>query len=72
MRALFFHQVRENDMKIILILVVLLSLALLLFLLYQSQKMLRHVQKQQALENKKNGRERQLHPKLQQIKKPQD
>jgi len=71
-RALFFHQVRENDMKIILILVVLLSLALLLFLLYQSQKMLRHVQKQQALENKKNGRERQLHPKLQQIKKPQD
>ncbi len=72
MRALFFHQVRENDMKIILILVILLSLALLLFLLYQSQKMLRHVQKQQALENKKNGRERQLHPKLQQIKKPQD
>ncbi len=72
MRALFFHQVRENDMKIILILVVLLSLALLLFLIYQSQKMLRHVQKQQALENKKNGRERQLHPKLQQIKKPQD
>ncbi|MEQ1066681.1 hypothetical protein ABLB96_07750 [Acinetobacter sp. XH1741] len=59
-------------MKIILILVVLLSLALLLFLLYQSQKMLRHVQKQQALENKKNGRERQLHPKLQHLKKPQD
>ncbi|MDO7219979.1 hypothetical protein [Acinetobacter nosocomialis] len=59
-------------MKIISILVVLLSLALLLFLLYQSQKMLRHVQKQQALENKKNGRERQLHPKLQQLKKPQD
>ena len=59
-------------MKIILILVVLLSLALLLFLLYQSQKMLRHVQKQQALENKKNGRECQLHPKLQQIKEPQD
>ncbi|EXR32966.1 hypothetical protein [Acinetobacter sp. 1179249] len=59
-------------MKIFLILVVLLSLALLLFLLYQSQKMLRHVQKQQALENKKNGRERQLHPKLQQLKKPQD
>lgn len=55
-------------MKIILFLVVLLSLALLLFLLYQSQKMLRHVQKQQALENKKNGRERQLHPKLQQLK----
>jgi len=59
-------------MKIILFLEVLLSLALLLFLLYQSQKMLRHVQKQQALENKKNGRERQLHPKLQQLKKPQD
>ena len=59
-------------MKIILILVVLLSLALLLFLLYQSQKMLRHVQKQQALENKKNGRERQLHPKWQQLKNPQD
>jgi hypothetical protein len=59
-------------LKIILIVVVILSLALLLFLLYQSQKMLRHVQKQQALENKKNGRERQLHPKLQQRKKPQD
>lgn len=55
-------------MKIILFLVVLLSLALLLFLLYQSQKMLRHVQKQQALENKKNGRERQLHPKLYSLK----
>jgi hypothetical protein len=59
-------------LKIILIVAVILSLALLLFLLYQSQKMLRHVQKQQALENKKNGRERQLHPKLQQRKKPQD
>ncbi len=55
-------------MKIILILVVLLSLALLLFLLYQSQKMLRHVQKQQALENKKNGRERQLHPNCSRLK----
>jgi len=59
-------------LKIILIVVVILSLALLLFLLYQSQKMLRHVQKQQALENKQNGRQRQLHPKLQQFKKPQD
>ena len=59
-------------LKIILIVVVILSLALLLFLLYQIQKMLRHVQKQKALENKKNGRERQLHPKLQQRKKPQD
>lgn len=59
-------------LKIILIVVVILSLALLLFLLYQSQKMLRHVQKQQTLENKKNGRQRQLHPKLQQFKKPQD
>ena len=55
-----------------LIVVVILSLALLLFLLYQSQKMLRHVQKQHALENKQKGRERQLHPKLQQRKKPQD
>lgn len=59
-------------LKIILIVVVILSLALLLFLLYQSQKMLRHVQKQQALENKQKGRQRQLHPKLQQFKKPQD
>lgn len=59
-------------LKIILIVVVILSLALLLFLLYQSQKMLRHVQKQHALENKQKGRERQLHPKLQQRKKSQD
>lgn len=59
-------------LKIILIVVVILSLALLLFLLYQSQKMLRHVQKQQALENKLNRKARQLHPKLQQFKKPQD
>ncbi|MCU4390217.1 hypothetical protein KTH73_05725 [Acinetobacter courvalinii] len=59
-------------LKIILIVVVILSLALLLFLLYQSQKMLRYVQKQQALENKLNGKARQLHPKLQQHKKPQD
>ncbi|WP_373883309.1 hypothetical protein ACEQ85_02695 [Acinetobacter pittii] len=59
-------------LKIILIVAVILSLALLLFLLYQSQKMLRHVQKQQALENKLNGKARQLHPKLQQFKKPQD
>ena len=59
-------------LKIILIVVVIFSLVLLVFLLYQSQKMLRHVQKQQALENKLNGRARQLHPKLQQHKKPQD
>ncbi|MCU4368546.1 hypothetical protein [Acinetobacter courvalinii] len=59
-------------LKVVLILVVIFSLVLLLFLLYQSQKMLRHVQKQQALENKLNSRARQLHPKLQQHKKPQD
>lgn len=59
-------------LKIILIVVVIFSLVLLVFLLYQSQKMLRHVQKQQALENKLNGKARQLHPKLQQHKKPQD
>ncbi|WP_436872068.1 hypothetical protein [Acinetobacter haemolyticus] len=59
-------------LKFILIIVVVLSFALLLFLLYQSQKMLRHVQEQQALENKKNGKARQLHPKLQQQKKSQD
>ncbi|ATZ66885.1 hypothetical protein [Acinetobacter haemolyticus] len=59
-------------LKFILIVVVVLSFALLLFLLYQSQKMLRHVQEQQALENRKNGKARQLHPKLQQQKKPQD
>ncbi|CAI3142844.1 hypothetical protein MWMV7_MWMV7_02197 [Acinetobacter calcoaceticus] len=46
MRALFFHSVQENNMKIILILVVLLSLALVIFLGYQSYKMLRQVQKQ--------------------------
>ena len=59
-------------LKLILMIVVVLSFAILLFLLYQSQKMLRHVQKQHALENKQKGRERQLHPKLQQRKKPQD
>ena len=59
-------------LKFMLIIVVILSVILLLFLLYQSQKMLRHVQKQQALENKQNGRPRQLHPKLQQNKKPQE
>ena len=59
-------------MKFVLILVVILSVLLLLFLLYQSQKMLRHVQKQQAIENKKYGKPRQLHPKLQQTKKDQD
>lgn len=68
-----FEWIEDNSLlKIILIVVVILSLALLLFLLYQSQKMLRHVQKQQALENKLNGKARQLHPKLQQFKKPQD
>ena len=59
-------------LKLILMIVVVLSFAILLFLLYQSQKMLRHVQKQHALENKQKGRERQLHPKLQQRKKPRD
>ncbi|RBA31979.1 MULTISPECIES: hypothetical protein [Acinetobacter] len=59
-------------LKFVLILVVILSALLLLFLLYQSQKMLRHVQKQQAIENKKYGKPRQLHPKLQQTKKDQD
>ncbi|ENV50485.1 hypothetical protein [Acinetobacter junii] len=59
-------------LKSVLILVVILSVLLLLFLLYQSQKMLRHVQKQQAIENKKYGKPRQLHPKLQQTKKDQD
>lgn len=59
-------------LKFVLILVVILSVLMLLFLLYQSQKMLRHVQKQQAIENKKYGKPRQLHPKLQQTKKDQD
>jgi len=59
-------------LKFVLILVVILSVLLLLFLLYQSQKMLRHVQKQQAIENKKYGKPRQLQPKLQQTKKNQD
>ncbi|ATU45899.1 hypothetical protein CS557_10555 [Acinetobacter junii] len=59
-------------LKFVLILVVILSVLLLLFLLYQSQKMLRHVQKQQAIENKKYGKPRQLHPKLQQTKKDHD
>ncbi|MDA3500473.1 hypothetical protein MKL32_02425 [Acinetobacter sp. AOR34_HL] len=59
-------------LKFVLILVVILSVLLLLFLLYQSQKMLRHVQKQQAIENKKYGKPRQLHPKLQQTKKDQE
>lgn len=59
-------------LKFVLILVVILSVLLLLFLLYQSQKMLRHVQKQQAIENKKYGKPRQLHPKLQETKKDQN
>ncbi|ENW94507.1 hypothetical protein [Acinetobacter sp. NIPH 298] len=59
-------------LKIVLIAAVILSFALLLFLLYQSQKMLRHVQAQQALENKQNGKARQLHPKLQKNKETQD
>ncbi|MCH7336864.1 hypothetical protein [Acinetobacter sp. NIPH 2699] len=59
-------------LKIVLIIVVILSFALLLFLLYQSQKMLRHVQAQQALENKQNGKARQLHPELKKNKDVQD
>jgi preprotein translocase subunit YajC len=56
MRALFFHSVQENNMKIILILVVLLSLALVIFLGYQSFKMLRQVQKQAKEERNQNKR----------------
>ncbi|CAI3111489.1 hypothetical protein Acal01_02588 [Acinetobacter calcoaceticus] len=56
MRALFFHSVQENNMKIILILVVLLSLALVIFLGYQSYKMLRQVQKQAKEERNQNKR----------------
>lgn len=58
-------------LKVFLIILVVLILAVLFFLAYQSQKMLRDVQKQQALENKKHPKPRQLHPKLQQ-KKSQD
>ncbi|MBJ9722514.1 hypothetical protein I5515_11940 [Acinetobacter calcoaceticus] len=43
-------------MKIILILVVLLSLALVIFLGYQSFKMLRQVQKQAKEERNQNKR----------------
>lgn len=56
MRALFFHSVQENNMKIILIFVVLLSLALVIFLGYQSYKMLRQVQKQAKEERNQNKR----------------
>lgn len=56
MRALFFHSVQENNMKIILLLVVLLSLALVIFLGYQSYKMLRQVQKQAKEERNQNKR----------------
>lgn len=56
MRALFFHSVQENNVKIILILVVLLSLALVIFLGYQSFKMLRQVQKQAKEERNQNKR----------------
>ena len=56
MRALFFHSVQENNMKIILILVVLLSLALVIFLGYQSFKMLRQVQKQAKEERNQKKR----------------
>lgn len=56
MRALFFHSVQENNMKIILILVVLLSLALVIFLGYQSYKMLGQVQKQAKEERNQKKR----------------
>ena len=59
-------------LKVFLILFVVCSLIGLLFLLYQSQKMLRHVQKEQALENKKNGKLHQLHPRLRQETKSKD
>ena len=59
-------------LKVFLILFVVCSLIGLLFLLYQSQKMVRHVQKEQALENKKNGKLRQLHPRLRQETKSKD
>lgn len=56
MRALFFHSMQENNMKIILILVVLLSLALVIFLGYQSYKMLRQVQRQAKEERNQKKR----------------
>ncbi|WP_162937173.1 hypothetical protein [Acinetobacter baylyi] len=53
-------------LKIALIILVVISLAVLLFLVYQSQKMLRQVQKQEMQERRLNQhhKERTLHPKL--------
>ncbi|CAG67989.1 MULTISPECIES: hypothetical protein [Acinetobacter] len=53
-------------LKIALIILVVISLAVLLFLVYQSQKMLRQIQKQEMQERRLNQhpKERTLHPKL--------
>jgi len=51
-------------MKIAMIALVIIALAVLLFLFYISQKMLRQVQKQEAAEKAQQKPERQLHPKL--------
>lgn len=56
-------------MKIAIMVLLVLSFAIVLFLLYQSQKMLRAVQKQQAQEKSRQPPERQLHPKLLQEQK---
>ncbi|MFV5346197.1 hypothetical protein AAC899_04895 [Acinetobacter soli] len=57
-------------LKIALIFLVVISLLVLLFLLYQSQKMLRQVQKQELAEKRLNQQNKRkiLHPKLKQKK----
>ena len=57
-------------MKILVGLVLLAAFAILLFLMYQSQKLLREVQRRQKAENAANGipdKERVLHPKLKDV-----
>lgn len=51
-------------LKITLIIIVILSIALLLFLFYQSQKLLRHTQKQAMQERRDLKGNYQIHPKL--------
>ncbi|OTG68414.1 hypothetical protein B9T25_05965 [Acinetobacter sp. ANC 4470] len=59
-------------LKIGLIVLVIVFCLIVLALMVQSFKALRHVQKQEAAEKKNNQSARQLHPKLQQKNKDQN
>lgn len=62
----------ETLLKIGLFALVLVFVVIVLALIVQSFKALRHVEKQQAGEKKNSQPERQLHPKLQQKNKDKD